>query len=81
MLLLGWHCSVSQVFLTIAAMLETEPVRFPLRLRETPSGIFAAATALAPMMLDPGRCDVFRAWKPDFVAHVRDHPNITGVSS
>ncbi|WP_352790791.1 hypothetical protein [Mesorhizobium sp. M0619] len=59
MLLLGWHCSVSQVFLTIATMLETEPVRFTLWLRETPSGIFAAARTLAPMMLDTGRCDVF----------------------
>ncbi|WP_292668407.1 hypothetical protein [Mesorhizobium sp.] len=69
MLLLGWHCSVSQVSLTVAAMLETEPMLYLLWLRETPAGILAAARALTPMMLDAGRCDVFRPGQPDFVAH------------
>ncbi|MFK0690897.1 hypothetical protein ACFX5Q_22235 [Mesorhizobium sp. IMUNJ 23033] len=60
MLLLGWHCSVSQVVFAVAAM-------------QTPSGIFAAAGMLAPMMLDAGRCDVFRPWKPDFVTNCAVH--------
>jgi hypothetical protein len=56
LLLLCWHCSVSQVFLTIAAMLETEPMRCLLWFREAPAGILPAARMLATN--DAGR----RVW-------------------
>ncbi|WP_192257360.1 hypothetical protein [Mesorhizobium caraganae] len=74
MLLLGWHCFVSQVFLTIATMLKTEPMRCQLWLCETPAGIPAAAMALTTVVLDAG-CRVMCSglWKANFVTHDEIH--------